>query len=195
MNRAIVGASGCLAAVCLTVGLMAGLVVAPAVAQTPGPSSSPGRIDIVSAEPFASLEVRYQVKVTEPNGANPNTGTVDITGMGPDDSVLVKQSLTPTGSNGRYEGYVTFPDDGAWSIEFRSTVSGASTSLQQEITGSTASSNSPAPGTSEDRASENEASPVVLIIVASTVGGLLLVGLVVVAVTKKPDDDPVRRGG
>jgi hypothetical protein len=103
------------------------VVVALALAAIVGPGAAPAgahdgdAVVTLEATHPAGLSIHYIVRVTWANDGHPVTdGNITGTAVGADGTQLTPVPFTPIDQDGRYEGVVSYPAAGAWTVRITS---------------------------------------------------------------------------
>ena len=99
-----------------------------------------GIINVEPAEPTAAGSVRYVLRLVWENDQHAAlNATVTATPIAPTGATSTPVVLTASDQDGRYQGVVTFPTSGSWTVRFTAVTPVASTEVTQEVQLPTAS--------------------------------------------------------
>ena len=163
----------------------AGILVAGGVLLSPGVAAGQAPEAVITVDQVhpAGSSVHYYVRITsEATGEPINGATVSATATSPDGAPGPTVGFTPADDDGRYQGPVSMPDEGTWTIVFASNNPDASLRYPQEVPATTQEDFAP---TEEDEGISN---PIVLVLGGVFLVLLAAIGAWAVVAGRKPTD-------
>lgn len=157
-----------------------GILLSPGIAAG---QATGAVIDVDQIHPAGS-SVHYYVRITdEATGEPVNGATVSATATSPDGVPGPTVQLTPADDDGRYQGPVSMPEDGTWTVTFASNNPDASLRHSQEVPATTQEDVAPV---EED--DEGVSNPIVLVLGGVFLVLLAAIGVWAVVAGRKPTD-------
>ena len=129
---------------CVLLCLIASMAFLPAIADA---HEGKAIINVESSEETGELERTYRVRIVWDNDLHAaKDATVTATGVSPNGSATTPVVLSAVDADGRYEGTLTYPSPGAWTVRF--TVVTPPGTLEQPEMLTTTTTSAPPPTTS-----------------------------------------------